>query len=340
MNFSNVKDWTIYEGSVIKVTDSLNRVIWEKQQPVPPTPSNSYFYVEDISGSANTITIKKKDNKAPSVKVFYSTDQQNWTNMGITSSSGITATIPANGKLYLKATENTWCITETVTSGGLTRIYFYWNEIITADTYNVGGNIMSLIYGDNFLNKTSFPNNSSYNFYGLFFSGGSIRDNKVVNANNLVLPATTLASSCYRNMFENCTSLTTAPALPATTLANTCYQGMFSGCSALTTAPALPATTLVDSCYNSMLSGCTSLTTAPTLPATTLTNGCYEFMFYGCTSLNSVTTYAQDISANSCISSWLYNVAAQGDFYNLGSASYTADSASGIPSGWTEHTSL
>jgi hypothetical protein len=312
MNFSNVKDWTIYEGSVIRVTDSLNRVIWEKPQPVPPTPTNDYFYVEDASGSANTITIKKKNNQAPSVKVFYSTDQQNWTGMGTTSSSGITATIPANGKLYLKATENTWCTTETITSGGLTRLYIYYNEIISDNDYNVGGNILSLIYGDNFNNQTTFPNNSRWNLYGLFYSGGTTKDNKVINASNLILTPTTLTGNCYRNMFYNCIWLTTAPALPATTLAEDCYSNMFSSC--------------------------TSLTTAPELPATTLANYCYDSMFYGCTSLNSVTTYAQDISATHCIDGWLQNVAPTGNFYNYGSATYILNSGSGIPTGWTEHT--
>ena len=34
-------------------------------------------------------------------------------------------------------------------------------------------------------------------------------------------------------MFANCTSLTTAPELPATTLASECYRAMFQGCSNL-----------------------------------------------------------------------------------------------------------
>ena len=34
-------------------------------------------------------------------------------------------------------------------------------------------------------------------------------------------------------MFNDCTSLTTAPALPATTLANCCYDFMFNGCTSL-----------------------------------------------------------------------------------------------------------
>lgn len=47
-----------------------------------------------------------------------------------------------------------------------------------------------------------------------------------------VLPATTLAATCYRNMFYNCSSLTNAPLLPALTASN-CYQRMFYGCSSL-----------------------------------------------------------------------------------------------------------
>ena len=153
------------------------------------------------------------------------------------------------------------------------------------------------------------------------------------------LPATTLAGSCYQGMFMNCTSLTTAPELPATTLAESCYYNMFNGCTALQTAPQLPATTLVKNCYFGMLANCTALTQAPVLPATTLTLYCYYNMFSGCTNLNKVTTYAQDISANYCLSNWLNGVAAQGEFYNLGSATYSSG-ASGIPTGWTVHTSL
>jgi hypothetical protein len=60
-------------------------------------------------------------------------------------------------------------------------------------------------------------------------------------------------------MLYGCTSLTTAPELPATTLASDCYYQMFYGCTSLTTAPELPATTLVDYCYGHMFNGCTSL---------------------------------------------------------------------------------
>ena len=103
-------------------------------------------------------------------------------------------------------------------------------------------------------------------------------------------PPIAVGRQCYRSMFQNCTSLTTAPELPATTLAADCYENMFYNCTSLTTAPELPATTLANYCYYRMFQSCTSLTTAPALPATTLAGGCYGSMFSGCTSLKVSST--------------------------------------------------
>lgn len=62
-------------------------------------------------------------------------------------------------------------------------------------------------------------------------------------------------------------------------------------------------------------------------------------MFYNCYKLNSVITNISNISSNNYMKNWLANVAATGDFYNLGGATFQSG-ASGIPSGWTEYTSL
>ena len=123
------------------------------------------------------------------------------------------------------------------------------------------------------------------------------------------LPATTLATNCYENMFQGCTSLTTAPSLPATTLADACYAGMFSDCTSLTSAPSLPATNLAEYCYNSMFYKCTSLTTAPELPATTLANACYRLMFSDCTSLTSAPSLPATNLAESCYWCMFYGCA-------------------------------
>lgn len=222
-------------------------------------------------------------------------------------------------------------------------------------SFEAEGNIMSLIYGDNFKNNLAIS--KTYAFFRLFRGC-----TKLVSAENLVLPATTLASNCYANMFYGCSSLTTAPALPATTLANSCYLGMFfsctslttaplilpadtlaegcywsmfNKCSSLTTAPALPATTLAKSCYRYMFQDCTSLTTAPTLPATTLADSCYQYMFIGCTSLNYIKCLATDISASNCTSNWVSSVASTGTFVKASSMTSWTTGNSGIPEGWT-----
>lgn len=281
-----------YDAILVKDPDIIYNIIYEE-------PQINYFYVEDISGSDNTLSITKSNGNAPTVEVFKSTDGTNWTSMGQTDTTPITATIPANSKLYLKATANAW-------ANGDER----YNNITATGNNNVGGNAMSLLYGDNFESQTAFPSGNTWCLSSILRLNTTL-----VSVSNLKLPATTLVERCYQNMLRDCTSLTAVPSnlLPATTLANICYAQMF---------------------YH-----CTSLTTAPVLPATTLVQNCYTDMFYSCTSLNSVTTYAQDISASGCLQNWLNSVAATGDFYNLGGATYTSG-ASGIPGGWTEHNSL
>ena len=116
-----------------------------------------------------------------------------------------------------------------------------------------------------------------------------------------------MGRNCYKGMFRNCSSLTTAPQLPATTLEYECYNSMFYGCSSLTTAPELPATTLEYECYNNMFNGCSSLTIAPELPATTLAKACYEFMFKNCSSLTSAPALPATTLYESCYSSMFTN---------------------------------
>lgn len=272
-----------YDAILVKDPDKIYNIIYEE-------PQINYFYVEDISGSDNTLSIKKGFSDSPTIEVFKSTDGTNWTSMGQTDTTPITATVPANSKLYLKATTNNW--------GGSK-----WSRLGCNAAFNIGGCVMSLLAGDNFENAQI----GTDGLRGLFGA-----NTYLTNAQDLILP-NNVASNCFRGIFDNCTGLITAPVLPATTLANYCYRSMFQGCA--------------------------SLTTAPTLPATTLAIGCYREMFQNCSLVNSIITFAENVSLPDCTQGWLYNVAATGDFYNLGGATYTSGE-NGIPTGWTEHTSL
>ena len=109
-------------------------------------------------------------------------------------------------------------------------------------------------------------------------------------------------------LFSRCSVLTSAPELPATTLASYCYYNMFNCCSSLESAPVLPATTLASNCYYEMFYGCTSLTSAPELPAEKLSQECYKYTFRGCTKLSTVTMLASSDQITKrfyCCYSWL-----------------------------------
>lgn len=192
--------------------------------------------------------------------------------------------------------------------------------------FDVFGNIMSLLYGDNFYGEYDLTG-KDWIFFATF-SGCNI-----VNASNLILPATTLSKHCYEFMLDDCYLLTGAPTLPATTLADYCYYGLFDHCLSLTNAPALPATTLANHCYNGMFMY-TNIKTAPLLPATTLADYCYYLMFFEASQLNYVKCLATDISATSCTTRWLDGVASSGTFVKDANTTWPSG-YSGIPANWT-----
>jgi len=240
---------------------------------------------------AFTIPETVDDNYVSSVS--YSVDNgKNWTTVNNTNSlvkiEIDTDEAPLN-KVLFKGIAHSYCVR---TDNSNYHAYFDGNT-----KYKVYGNIMSLLYGDDFKNKTSFDN-IGYIFARLFENS-----NELVDVANLILPAITLAQRCYCYMFKGCNSLTTAPELPATTLAQYCYNSMFEGCTSLKNVPELPATTLKSQCYIQMFKGCTSLTTTPKLPATTLADNCYGGMFVGCTSLTTAPKLPATTLTNSCYSS-------------------------------------
>ncbi|MCQ3907279.1 MAG: hypothetical protein MJ219_00520 [Mycoplasmoidaceae bacterium] len=109
-------------------------------------------------------------------------------------------------------------------------------------TGNISGNIMSLLSPD-FDDLDEIPCPGC--FYRLFYNSS------IINASELILPASQLEPHCYDSMFLRCNLLTHSPKeLPATTLDDCCYEFMFEHCASLTTTPTLPAETLAPSCYD------------------------------------------------------------------------------------------
>ena len=170
----------------------------------------------------------------------------------------------------------------------------------TSDRIGEFGSIVFITSGDGTLQVYGNPHSlinwknmqHSYEFANLFKNCQNI-----VDASNLLLPATELVYGCYAGMFANCYRLSTAPELPASTLAQGCYNSMFLGCSNLIAAPELPATTLANGCYDTMFSGCSRLT-GINLPATELAPNCYQCMFQNCSKLSTITLPATELKYN------------------------------------------
>ena len=193
----------------------------------------------------------------------------------------------------------------------------------------VFGNVMSLIYGDDFTDPTK-TDLFEEAFYNLLKGNTGLTD-----ASNLILPSMTLAEGCYDSMFQNCSYLVSAPKLPATNLAKGCYMSMFMACVRLKKAPELPATTLQYACYYDMFKDCKSLKKAPVLAAPVLAPYCYDEMFQNCTKLKYVKCLATNTDATDCTFRWLYNVTTEdGTFVRDPSKHWAYDSERGVPKGW------
>ena len=234
--------------------------------------SKQYFTIEALEDG---LTVKLDKNASE-----YRIDNGEWMSL---NAKTVTPSINKGQKISFKITNPT-----------ISAPYSSIGKFTVNKAFNVEGNIMSLLYGDDFEGQTDL---SGKGFANLLRGCTTLQ-----NAENLILPATTLSSYCYYNMFYGCTSLTEVPQLPATTLAEYCYSYMFYSCTSLVEAPELPATTLASYCCSEMFRGCTSLVEAPQLPATTLAEYCYFSMFQDCTNLVEAPELLATTLANSCYS--------------------------------------
>ena len=224
-----------FGGNEISKAYMGNNLVWEKEEINPFI--TEYFTIQSLVDN-NTITFTKHNQNKSYItadkQIMYSKDLITWTVISFVTDSSSQIFLNSGEKLYLKGNNSAY--------GERFNYYNSGANILSSGNIDVMGNIMSLIYGDDFINNNN--NIEPYAFLYLFFN-----NTKILNAKDLILAATTIGNYCYDYMFYNCSSLVTVPELPATTLGEYCYRAMFYNCSSLTTAPALPATTLSTSCY-------------------------------------------------------------------------------------------
>ena len=229
---------------------------------------------------------------------------------------GLTAKLSTNACEYCVDGDGNWktlpADTETETINAGQTLSFRGNltpkstngigTFVVNKYFNLKGNCMSLLFGDNAKDCFSLGN-QTHTFYKLFYN-----NTMLVNASELVLQVTTLSSNCYANMFSNCSSLIIAPKLQATVLTEGCYGRMFQDCISLTKAPDLLATKVA---YKS-----------------------YGYMFNGCSNLNYIKMLGLGITSNHT-DQWVGGVASNGTFVKNKDATWDVVGVNGIPEGWT-----
>ena len=266
------------------IVDEDNFIIFNHVVPVIHDYSLDYLTFTILTSG----TIKWNSIGSGQAKTIqYSLNDGAWTT--ITASSSTTINVVAGDKVRFKGSNTSYAKDKSNYSGF---------EGGTA-TFDIEGNIMSLIYGDNFEGQTTMT--GTYNFCSIFKLA------ECVSAENLVLPATSLTNYCYRAMFSRCSTLIIAPQLPATTLATGVYWYMFESCN---------------------------ITTAPDLLATTLVNECYGNMFTGCSKLNYIKCLATSgFNTTNCLIGWVTAVSSTGTFVKDSNTTWT-NGVNGIPTGW------
>lgn len=285
--------------------------------------SLDYFTIESLEDN-NSIVMNHGGSVAPTLS--YSTDNgATWSSVTLNASTTNTAIINTGDKIIIKGNNNT-----------LANAWNGCNKINPSKKFKVYGNAMSLLFGDNFASNSEFTTGTAFNLCGLFYGVTTL-----IDAENLILPATTCVESCYNGMFRGCTNLTVAPQLPATQSAKDCYSSMFEGDINLETAPEINLANMSQDCCKRMF--CMNrnnkittpkMTKSPILRVATPASGCYDEMFKGNGNLVEVTCLITT-SNISCTSNWLANVSSTGTFIKSPQKVWQDRNGSSIPSGWT-----
>lgn len=317
-------------GGSITLSDAVLHVEWGDSQKGFPVSgqslaTNNYYTISRSTLEYSGFRIRAKYDKTEMTfrytdgSVQFSTDiGETWTDY-----DGRTFNLSANEEVCFKGNRY------DCDCNGSGNQLFYANNVCY-----IAGDITSLL-----ADPTQLADNA---FRSAFSKGdsnstspGAVTWVDIDSKDPLILPAFT-AKNCYREMFRNCTSLTSVPALPATVVAPQCYFNMFRSCSGLKTADIeLPAETMTEDCYREIFRQCTNLTSVPIFRAATLAPRCYQQMLSGCSKLGTVVCLATNISAKSCLENWMQGIKSTGTFYKSPDMPLFAPGQNGIPSGWT-----
>ena len=303
--------------------------------------SKEYFTIEALESG----TMKAYINWYAAIgngNIYYSFDKSTWTSIFKHNANDqyyqyyTNINVVKNQKIYFKGD---YTPHNNYNLGGL--------KISNDFKFNVSGNILSLVYLDNFQNQEyliqqsnliTSSSNSKWNYCDSEYNGvryyrnmgeqymnifaAMFKDNtNLISAGNLVFSMKQVCDSAFSSMFYGCTSLVDFPQFVDGMV---CWRNPF----------------------HSMFYGCTSLKKvekfSPIFARRISNNGSNYYcsnMFSGCTSLNYVkclmtNPYESGTSEPFNMNDWLSGVSQTGTFVKRRNI-YWPTGVNGIPSGWT-----
>lgn len=315
-----VADIQIGGKTVKDIYDNTHSVLlWERSSAEP-----DYFYFEDRSGAANSVTLAKSGTATEWVSLEYSTDKSTWTSWDLSQSLAI----PANGKVYLRGDNGRMAVdsnnTHTFSS--------------TGDVY-AGGNAVTLLSSSGDLQSVNLKQTFNNLFNGM---------TTLVGVSDTLFGGFTSADTgTFRMTFGGCNRLANVPLITINRIASGAsdtFRSTFYQCYALTDASDITfgfTTTYARTLYQTF-AGCSALVTPPDLSSiTTLGTNALQAAFNGCTSLTSLSVGFTDWGDGTATHNWTRSILTNGVFYCPSTLTPTRNSADGttsadyIPYNWT-----
>lgn len=287
-----VQDIQIGGKTVQSIYDNTHSVLlWER------SAEPDYFYFEDRSGAANSVTLAATLSGEEWVTLEYSTDGSSWSTWDISQS----LPIAANGRVYLRGDNGRMATNSTNKHTFST----------TGDVY-AGGNAVTMLDSGCDVSNVTLSRAFAYLFENMTTLVGV--------ASGLFAGMSTGGTDTFRQTFSGCNRLANVPSLNITAIeanAADTFRSTFYQCYALTDASNITfgfTTTYARTLYQTF-TGCSALVTPPDLSSiTTLGTNALQMVFSGCSSLTSLNVGFTDWGDGSTTHNWTRNINTSGAF--------------------------
>lgn len=290
---SNVQN-IIFNGNDVQKLIFNGVEVWSKVAEI--YENYGYKYLTFEFTTSGTWGFHKKSG-ANSKGIYYRKNSGSWTLIYSSSSSYVNV----NSGDIIEVYSNNSAYTNQTTG--------YNNYFDGTSSFNLYGNIRSLIDGIDFMNKTA-GNLAEFGLCGMFINDTG-RTCNVIDASNLIFDFSSYSSNSLAYTFYNNTNITNGPIVLGTASGNNCMGYMF---------------------YN-----CTNLVNGPKLFSLTLGSDAYKSMFYKCSKLNYIEAYFTTTPGSNYTNNWMYGVqTTSGTFVKNSAATWNVTGVTGVPTNWTK----